>query len=221
MIRTALLLAAAALLCLAPLGQALPSPHDAAALIDALAAETGAANVVSGVILHTRLYDTLAEVVVFSLATLGVGWMLRGTPRPAPLRALTDPAVVVLCRLGATTSALVAVELAIRGHLSPGGGFAAGVAGGTAIGLLLISGAAREVERFQRRWRLDLVEKGAVLAFLALGLVSLEGLGLPGGRFATVLSGGWIPVLNTLMALKVTLGAWSMVQAFVGARGLL
>jgi multicomponent Na+:H+ antiporter subunit B len=159
---------------------------------------------------------------VFSLATLGVGWMLRDQPRqPGLLRALDDPAVVVLCRLGATTAALVAVELAIRGHLSPGGGFAAGVAGGTAIGLLLISGAAREVERIHRRWRLDLAEKASVLAFLALGLVSLEGLGLPGGRFATTLSGGWIPLLNVVMALKVTLGAWSMVQAFVRTRGLL
>lgn len=40
---------------------------------------------------------------------------------------------VVLARLGATIAAIVGIELAIRGHLSPGGGFAVGVAGGTAI----------------------------------------------------------------------------------------
>lgn len=221
MIRILLLLATASLICLAPLGLPLPAAIDAAPLINALAAQTGAANVVSGVILHSRLYDTLAEVVVFSLATLGVSWMLREQPRQKALAALGDPAVVVLCRLGATTAALVAVELAIRGHLSPGGGFAAGVAGGTAIGLLLISGSVREVERFHRHWRLDLAEKASVLAFLALGLVSLEGLGLPGGRFATSWSGGWIPLLNVVMAVKVTLGAWSMVQAFVRVRGLI
>ena len=41
----------------------------------------------------------------------------------------------MLARLGATIAALVSIELMLRGHLSPGGGFAAGVAGGTAIGL--------------------------------------------------------------------------------------
>ncbi|MCP9848891.1 Na(+)/H(+) antiporter subunit B [Cyanobium sp. Morenito 9A2] len=216
-----LLSLAAAVPVLAPLGLPLVEPRQAAALINALLAQTGAPNVVSGVILHTRLYDTIAEVVVFTLAALGVSWMLQEEPDAGPVRALGDPAVGVLCRLGATVAALVAVELALRGHLSPGGGFASGVAGGTAIGLLLITGSASTLERLQRRSRADRWEKGSVLAFLALAAVGLEGLDLPGGRFGSIASGGWIPLLNTVMALKVMLGSWSMLQAFVRARGLL
>jgi len=34
-------------------------------------------------------------------------------------------------------------------------------------------------------------------------------------------SGGWIPLLNVLMAIKVTLGSLAMVQLFVRYRGLL
>ena len=34
-------------------------------------------------------------------------------------------------------------------------------------------------------------------------------------------SGGWIPVLNLLVALKVTLGSWAMVQRLLRHRGLL
>jgi multicomponent Na+:H+ antiporter subunit B len=120
-----------------------------------------------------------------------------------------------------TGSALVAVELALRGHLSPGGGFAAGVAGGTAIGLQLISGAAERSERLFRRYRADLLEKVAVLGFLQLALLALLELTPAKGQFGTLLSGGWIPLLNLLVGVKVTLGSWAMVQRLVRHRGLL
>ncbi|PTT97512.1 cation:proton antiporter, partial [Pseudomonas sp. HMWF031] len=41
------------------------------------------------------------------------------------------------------------------------------------------------------------------------------------GEFGSLLSGGWIPLLNLLVALKVTLGSWAMIQRFVQHRGLL
>ncbi len=128
---------------------------------------------------------------------------------------------MVLCQLGATMAALIGVELALRGHLSPGGGFAAGVAGGSAIGLVLISGSARLSDRLYRRWRADLWEKAAVIAFVVLSTFALAGVPLPAGTFGTLASGSWIPLLNVLVAVKVTLGSWAMVQLFVRHRGLL
>lgn len=127
----------------------------------------------------------------------------------------------MLCELGATISALIAVELALRGHLTPGGGFAAGVAGGTGVGLMLISGGANRAEKLYRLYRADLLEKLAVLAFMVVALLLLVGVELPAGQYGTLLSGGWIPVLNGLVALKVALGSWAMVQLFVRYRGLL
>jgi len=41
-----------------------------------------------------------------------------------------------------------------------------------------------------------------------------------GGRFGAIASGGWIPLLNVLVAVKVTLGSWAMVQLLVRYRGL-
>jgi multicomponent Na+:H+ antiporter subunit B len=208
-------------LCLAPLASALPAPASIGPVVASLAEQTNVPNLVSGVILQTRLYDTVAEVVVFTLASIGVRLLLAGE-RPIPrIRGLSDPPSVVLCQLGATIAALIAVELALRGHLSPGGGFASGVAGGTAIGLLLISGSAEVSDRLYRRYRADLWEKAAVVGFLLLSFLALEGVPLPQGAFGTVQSGGWIPVLNLLVAVKVTLGSWAMVQLFVRYRGLL
>jgi multicomponent Na+:H+ antiporter subunit B len=176
---------------------------------------------VSGVILHTRLFDTVAEVVVFTLAATGVRLVLAGQPGRQLIRGLEDPPSQVLCELGSTIAALVAVELALRGHLSPGGGFAVGVAGGTAIGLQLISGGAERSERLFVRYRADLLEKAAVLGFLLVALLALLGMAPEGGHFGDLLSGGWIPLLNLLVALKVTLGSWSMVQRLVRHCGLL
>jgi multicomponent Na+:H+ antiporter subunit B len=176
---------------------------------------------VSAVILQARLYDTIGEVVVFTLASLGVRWLLSDAQPERNIEALSDAASVVLCRLGATVAAMVAVELALRGHLTPGGGFAAGVAGGTAFGLVVISGSARLADRFYSKVHADLWEKLAVLAFIVVSLLSFEGIVPVSGRFGTVESGGWIPLLNVLMAIKVTLGSWTMVQLFVRYRGLL
>ena len=218
---TWLYLLAAIVLCLAPLTSPLAPAAPMGPLLRDLAVQTNVPNLVSGVILQTRLYDTIAEVVVFTLASIGVRFLLSGEPTQKQVRVLDDPPSVVLCQLGATIAALIAVELALRGHLSPGGGFAAGVAGGTAIGLLLISGSAELSDRLYRRYRADLWEKGAVMAFVLLAFLALEEILLPVGRFGSVESGGWIPLLNVMVAVKVTLGSWAMVQLFVRYRGLL
>jgi multicomponent Na+:H+ antiporter subunit B len=216
-----LVLIAAAILCLAPLLAGRDTPVDSVQLISLLVGQSGIPNTVSAVILQARLYDTIGEVVVFTMASLGVRWLLSDARPERQIEALSDTASVVLCRLGATVAAMVAVELALRGHLTPGGGFAAGVAGGTAFGLVVISGSARLADRFYRKLHAELWEKLAVLVFIVVAMISFEGIVPVSGRFGTVESGGWIPLLNVLMAIKVTLGSWTMVQLFVRYRGLL
>ncbi|MGB5916607.1 MAG: MnhB domain-containing protein, partial [Phormidesmis sp.] len=133
----------------------------------------------------------------------------------------SDRPSIVLARLGATIAALVSVELAIRGHLSPGGGFAAGVAGGTAIGLVAITSPAAWMEAVYRRWRAATWEKVSVLIFIALAALSLIGIELPHQELGTLISGGWIPLLNILVAVKVALGSWAAILIFIRYRGLL
>ncbi|CAK6691403.1 Na(+)/H(+) antiporter subunit B [Synechococcus sp. BA-124 BA4] len=215
-----LYLLAAVFVCGLPLGDGTRSAATSG-VVQAIAEFSAVPNVVSGIILDVRLYDTIGEVIVFSLAALGVKQLLSGERPAQRIRAMDDPPSIVLCQLGATVSALVAVELAVRGHLSPGGGFAAGVAGGTAIGLLVVSGSAEHTEALYARLHAETWEKLAVITFLVLALLSLEGLRLQPGSFGSLASGGWIPLLNVLVAIKVALGSWSMLQLFVRYRGLL
>jgi multicomponent Na+:H+ antiporter subunit B len=192
------------------------------AAVEAIAADSGIPNAVSGVIFRNRLYDTIFEVVVFTVAIMGAKYLLADETPTAPFYRFTDEPSIVLARLGATIAALVSIELAIRGHLSPGGGFAAGVAGGTAIGLIAITAASPDwMQAIYERWRAAAWEKVSVLIFIVLAVLTLVGFELPPGEFATLLSGGMVPLLNILVALKVALGSWAVTLLFIRYRGLL
>ncbi|MEL6161895.1 MAG: Na(+)/H(+) antiporter subunit B [Cyanobacteria bacterium J06623_5] len=190
-------------------------------IVEILVQETGVPNAVSGIIFRNRLYDTLFEVVVFTLSVMGVRYLLADEQPATTVCRFTDAPSIVLARLGATIAALIAVELAIRGHLSPGGGFAAGVAGGTAIGLIAITSSAENMAAIYQRWKAATWEKVSVLIFLVLATLSLMGIELPHRELGALLSGGWLPIFNTLVAIKVALGSWAIVIIFIRYRGLL
>ncbi|MFS8837478.1 Na(+)/H(+) antiporter subunit B [Synechococcus sp. R6-5] len=205
-------------------GSVSPNRVAGVALVEAveiLASESGVPNTVTGLILRNRLYDTVFEVVVFSTAILGAQYLLADEQPTANVAQFTDIPSIVLARVGATISALIAVELAIRGHLTPGGGFAAGVAGGTAIGLVAITASSAWMEAIYKRWRAAMWEKLSVVAFIGVAVMALAGWELPRGELGDLFSGGWIPILNILVAIKVALGSWAAVLIFIRYRGLL
>ena len=197
-----------------------PPPEPAVAgLAAAVAAEAGVPNSVCGILLRNRLYDTLFELFVFTVAVLGVHYAFSMHEAEDEIFHLHDPTMVILARIGAMVSALIFLELALRGHLAPGGGFAAGVAGGTAIGLLTLTGNAHELHAFYERWHVDALEKAVVLITLAAGILFLV---LSGMRpESSALNGLVIPALNVLIACKVALGSWAIMLLFVRHRGLL
>ncbi len=210
-------LLAAVQLVVADAGAVLPAVEP----VSTLARESGVPNTVTGLILRNRLYDTVFEVVVFSTAILGAQYLLADERPTANVAQFTDIPSIVLARVGATISALIAVELAIRGHLTPGGGFAAGVAGGTAIGLVAITASSVWMEAVYKRWRAATWEKLSVVAFIAAAMLALAGWQLPRGELGSLFSGGWIPILNILVAIKVALGSWAAILIFIRYRGLL
>lgn len=202
-----------------------PSPNwsdiSDASIVELVVNDTGVPNAVSGIIFMNRLYDTIFEVVVFTIAIMGAGFLLANEQPLSQVNQFTDQPSIVLARLGATISAFVGIELAIRGHLSPGGGFAAGVAGGTAIGLIAITSSPELMHNIYKRWQASAWEKISVLIFIVLSVMTLTGIQLPQGELGALISGGAIPLLNILVAIKVALGSWAAVLIFVRYRGLL
>lgn len=201
-------------------------PHPApdlsqTSIVELVVKDSGVPNAVSGIIFRNRLYDTIFEVVVFTIAILGAKYLLADEKPTHVIHQFTDKPSIVLARLGATISALVGIELAIRGHLSPGGGFAAGVAGGTAIGLVAITSSTEWMQGIYQRWQAARWEKVSVLIFLVLAVITLAGYELPHGQLGELLSGGVLPILNILVAIKVALGSWAAILIFIRYRGLL
>ncbi len=190
-------------------------------IVESVVRDSGVPNAVSGIIFRNRLYDTIFEVVVFTLAVMGVRFLMSNDEPLNVIYQFNDQPSIVLAQLGATIAALVSIELAIRGHLSPGGGFAAGVAGGTAIGLIAITSPSEWMQKIYQRWHASTWEKISVLIFIVLAVITLVGLELPLGQTGTLLSGGIIPILNILVAIKVALGSWAVILIFIRYRGLL
>ncbi|MEO1693289.1 MAG: Na(+)/H(+) antiporter subunit B [Cyanobacteria bacterium J06631_6] len=190
-------------------------------IVELIVEDSSVSNTVSGIIFRNRLYDTIFEVVVFTIAVLGVRFLLANETPIEVVYQFSDRPSIVLARLGATIAAIVSFELAIRGHLSPGGGFAAGVAGGTAIGLIAITSSSELMESIYKQWHAATWEKVSVLVFILLAVMTLWGWQLPSGELGSLLSGGTIPLLNILVALKVTLGSWAVILLFIRYRGLL
>ncbi|MDB9376155.1 Na(+)/H(+) antiporter subunit B [Nodularia sphaerocarpa] len=198
-----------------------PSNLSNISMVESIVKDSGIPNAVTGIILRNRLYDTIFEVVVFTIAVMGVRFLLADERPFCTVYQFTDEPSIVLARLGATIASLVGIELAIRGHLSPGGGFAAGVAGGTAIGLIAITSSPEWMQGIYQRWNAAMWEKISVLIFIVLAVITLSGIELPHGELGALVSGGIIPLLNILVAVKVALGSWSVMLVFIHYRGLL
>ncbi|MBE9207520.1 Na(+)/H(+) antiporter subunit B [Nostoc sp. LEGE 06077] len=190
-------------------------------IVEAVVQDSGIPNAVSGIIFRNRLYDTIFEVVVFTIAIMGANFLLANEKPSSTVYNFTDQPSIVLARLGATIAALVSIELGIRGHLSPGGGFAAGVAGGTAIGLVAITSSPEWMQGIYQRWQAATWEKISVLVFIVLAVINLSGVELPHGEMGALISGGFIPLFNLLVAVKVALGSWAVILIFIRYRGLL
>ena len=190
-------------------------------IVDYLADFTSIPNVVTSVILGTRLFDTIGEVTVFTVAGLGVKILLHEENREERFIAIDDRVIRILLEFAALLSGFLAVDLAVKGHLTPGGGFASGVAGATAITLLMISGRLQQVEQFYFGANAAAVEKAAVIIFMLLALASFAALLHPLSIFSSIPSAIYIPALNIVAALEVTIGSWSILRLFVLKRGVL
>lgn len=133
-----------------------------APLIGANLAQSGVKNVVTAVLLNFRGYDTLLEIAVLVLATIGVlslGITQAGTWDPVAAKA--DPVLSALARFLAPVMVLVSGYLLWAGEHAPGGAFQAGSVIGAAGVLLALSGYARPA------W----VTRLALRAFISVGFI--------------------------------------------------
>jgi multicomponent Na+:H+ antiporter subunit B len=174
------------------------------------ASDIGAANLITAIIVTYRGLDTLGEVTVLFLTAAIVGLVLsRGRSQRKPLQSELPPQGELLCtgsRLLVPLILLQGAYVFINGHLTPGGGFQGGAILASAILLLLLTDPMR---RFSHRI-ITVIESTSGLLFVFIGVLGIFLAGgfldnriLPIGDFGSIFSAGAIPVIYSLVGLKV------------------
>jgi len=168
--------------------------------------ETGATNIVTSVVLSYRGFDTLGEVTVLFIASIGLGVVL-GTIGKKTARKI-EPASLVLstgCRVLFPLILVFGSYIFIHGHLTPGGGFQGGAI--IASAYLLIYLGCRQ-RRINAKVSMSMESLGG-LFFVVVGLIGLTVGGyflmnfLPKGTPNLLFSAGIIPVIYIAIGFKV------------------
>ena len=173
------------------------------------AAEVGAANLETAVVVTYRGFDTLGEVTILFLAAAIVGFFLkvyhRDDKRESALRK-TSEILVTASTLLVPTIFMLGVYIFINGHLTPGGGFQGGAVIATGMVMMIL---AKPDVKFNHKL-IAFVESISGVGFVIIGVLGvalaagfLDNHILPLGKFGTLLSAGVIPIIYILIGLKV------------------
>ena len=172
----------------------------------------GAPNVITGILLTYRAFDTLGEVAVLFMVGVSVVLVLNSGRRsraaahspeePRQSSEIVQSGTQILSPL----IAIFAAYIIMNGHLSAGGGFQGGAVIASCVLLLLLA-----YPHYQLNIEfLTITESLAGVLFVLVGIAGLIGAGgfldnriLPLGQFGAFFSAGAIPVLSVLLGLKV------------------
>ena len=168
--------------------------------------ESGIPNMTTSIYLFQRAYDTVFEVLVFSIIVSGISLSggLGGRKK------IEDETFKFVSKFMGFFIGISSVYLALTGHIYPGGGFTAGVVGGTALLLMGISRGIDEFESEFERFRVPSVEK-VLLGIIVLVIITLVSL-----RKSQM-----VPVANFLIYFKVMAGTWIITYEFTKRRGII
>lgn len=187
--------------------------------------ETGAVNVVAGVILDYRAFDTFGESCVLFAAACSVMMLMKKDKKgkeenPARFEPKRDPIVKNIAKILVPFTLMFGVYVVLNGHISPGGGFSGGAIMGASLILWSSAFGYRKVrtvvtERFIK-----------IVTFVALGfyavaksysfftganhLHSIISPGTPGN----IISAGLILPLNIAVGCVVTCTMYSFYALF-------
>lgn len=194
--------------------QRISLPALAAAYVDLVPRELGVPNVITGILLTYRAFDTLGELAVLFMVAAGVGLLLGAGGRERDrvwieqsLKAMLPTEIVqngadVLVPL----IAIFAAYIVMHGHLGPGGGFQGGAVMASCVLLLLLARPDYRIKLTD----LSVMESLAGLLIVLVGIAGiilaggfLDNRVLPLGEFGAFFSAGAIPVLSVLLGVKV------------------
>lgn len=197
--------------------------------------ETGAVNIVTGMILDYRAFDTLGESHVLFIAACTVLILLRidmkkdGKPTRAMIEAETDDRRYepkndkILQKASFLLVPIIiiyGIYVVLNGHISPGGGFSGGAIIGAGLILYLNAFGFKKTERFFTYKTFAAVSVCALLFYAGskcysffCGANHLES-GIPLGTPGDIISSGLILPLNICVGCVVACTMYSFYAIF-------
>ena len=181
--------------------------------------ETGAVNIVTGMILDYRAFDTLGESHVLFIATCTVLILLRADRKNSAAEILetndrayepkNDVILQTAARLLVPFIVIFGIYIILCGHLGPGGGFSGGAVIGAGLILYVSAFGFAKTERFFTAKTYKWMSFGALACYCmsktysfytgANHIESVIPLGTPGA----ILSSGLILLLNICVGVVV------------------
>ena len=182
--------------------------------------ELGAANVVTSVVVTYRGLDTLGEVTILFAAAAVVGLLLHLNRNENEKRQEGSELLKTGTALLFPLILLFGVYIFINGHLTPGGGFQ----GGAIIASAVVLSVLADPNKKTGHTILSVIESLSGLTYVVLGaagaVLSINGFLdnriLPLGEYGTLVSAGLIPLIYSLVGLKVGSELSSVVISFKG-----
>lgn len=181
--------------------------------------ESGAANIVTSIVVDYRSFDTLGEITVLFISALGVSLLLGGAVSQKRLQLDFKPNFMLRVASRALFGIIMmtGVYVTLHGHLTPGGGFPGGTMIASAMLLLYLAD-----DQFRAGVKgFKILEGVAGSLYVIIGLVGLF-IGtyflqnfLPTGTVGDLLSSGIIPIIYVLIGLKVGSEISGMIDNFL------
>ena len=196
---------------------------------------TGAVNIISGIILDFRGFDTLGESHVLFIAACTVLLLLHlpqgDDPDSLRMRMAAesddrhfeprhDPILQGGAQVLVPLLIVFGAYILLNGHLSPGGGFSGGAVLGAGMILFLCAFGFKRSERFLTFKTFRAVTTAALVFYaLSKGYVFFTGAngianGISAGKFGAILSGGLMMPLNIAVGLVVACTMYALFTLF-------
>ncbi|MCD6482625.1 MAG: cation:proton antiporter [Candidatus Izimaplasma sp.] len=185
--------------------------------------ESGPANTITAIVADYRSFDTLGEVTVLFVSSLGVALLLGGAKQKRlELNFKPNFMLKVGSRALFGIILMTGVYIAIHGHLTPGGGFPGGTMIASSVLLLYLAD-----DEFRAKLRgFKMLESAAGSAYVLIGLAGLIFGGyflvnlLDNGVLGNLLSAGMIPIIYVLIGLKVGSEISGIIDNFLTEEGV-
>ncbi len=186
--------------------------------IDHSIEDTGAVNVVSGIITDYRAFDTLGEVtVLFTGVTAALVTIKKNKDTEKPIEKkskgkMENRILTIITRTVVPLAHVYGFYVILHGHLSPGGGFSGGAILGASLILTTLAFGQAYTDKILPPEKTKILESLVIILIVIVGFIGVfsnkpfltnKASGFYMGQAGDLIGAGFIPIITIAIGIKV------------------